>query len=98
MKHEIHIIKSFRIIKPYTLEIVFGNNKLKTINFLPVLSGEIYGPLKNLNCFNKVILDTEVNTIVWPNGADFDPTLLYYWEHHIDELTQRAEKWEIEIS
>jgi len=98
MKHEIRKIKSFRIAAPYTLEIVFGNNNLKTINFFPVLSGEIYGPLKNPDCFNKVVLDTEVNTIVWPNGADFDPALLYNWEHHIDELVQQAKKWETEIT
>ncbi|MBA2562216.1 MAG: DUF2442 domain-containing protein [Chitinophagaceae bacterium] len=93
MLHEIHTIKSFSIAAPYTLEIVFGDNSHKTINFLPVLTGEMYGPLKNPDCFDKVILDTEVNTIVWPNGADFDPALLYNWEHYIEELTQRAKKW-----
>lgn len=98
MKHEIHTVKSFHIIKPFTLGIVFGNNNYKTINFLPILTGEMYGPLKSLDYFDKVMLDTEVNTIVWTNGADFDPALLYNWQHHIDELTQRAKKWKTEIT
>ncbi len=93
MQHEIHTIKSFNIAAPYTLEIIFEDDILKTINFLPVLTGEMYGPLKNQDCFNKVILDSEINTVVWPNGVDFDPALLYHWEHYIDELTQRAIKW-----
>ncbi len=94
MQHEIHTIKSFHLTAPYTLQIIFEDNSRKTIDFLPVLTGEMYGPLKNPGYFAKVMLDTEVNTIVWPNGADFDPSLLYNWEHHIHELKQRSKKWE----
>ncbi len=94
MQHEIHQIKSFRITAPHTLEIIFEDNLYKTINFSPILTGEMYGPLKDPGYFNKVILDTEINTLVWPNGADFDPTLLHNWEQHIIELTQRSKKWE----
>jgi hypothetical protein len=94
MLHEIHTIKSFCIVAPYTLEIVFEDNSRKTINFLPILTGEMYGPLKTPDYFNRVTLDPEVKAIVWPNGADFDPAILYNWEHHIPELIQRAKKWE----
>lgn len=96
MLHEIHTIKSFRKIAPYTLEIVFGNNYCTTINFLPMLKGEMYGPLKNSDCFDKATLDPEVKTIVWPNGADFDPSLLYNWEQNLEELKLRSEEWEKE--
>ena len=95
MLHEIHKIQLFKIVAPYTLEILFEDNNYKTINFLPVLKGEMFGPLKNLDCFNKARLDSEANTIVWPNGADFDPALLYNWEHYIAELTERAKQWSI---
>ncbi len=94
MVHEIHAAKSFRITAPYTIEIEFEDGVRRTINFLPLLKGEVYGPLKNLDFFNRVKLDTEAKTIVWPNGADFDPALLYHWEQHVEELTQRAKKWE----
>jgi Protein of unknown function (DUF2442) len=98
MLHEIHTIKSFRKIAPYTLEIVFGNNDCKTINFLPLLNGEMYGPLKNKEYFDKVMIDPEVKTIVWPNGADFDPALLYNWENCIEELKSRVKEWEAETT
>ncbi len=52
----------------------------------------MYDPLTNHDYFNKVMLDTEVNTNFWPNGADFDPALLYHWEHHILEFTLWAKK------
>ena len=93
MSHEIHKIHSFKIAGPYTLEILFQDNHSKKINFLPLLHGEMFGPLQNIDCFNRVKLDEETNTIVWPNGADFDPALLYNWENLIDELTQRAKEW-----
>lgn len=94
MQHEIHTIKSIRITAPYTLQIIFGDNSHKIINFLPVLKGEMFGPLKNTEYFKRVMLDAEVKTIVWPNGADFDPSILYNWEQHIEELRQRAETWD----
>ncbi len=71
MLHEIHKVKSFKIAEPFTLEIVFEDSIHKTINFSPILKGDIYGPLNNVSYFNKVVLDKEVNTILWPNGADF---------------------------
>ena len=98
MQHKIHSIKSFHIVAPYTLEIIFEDNKSKAINFLPDLNGEMYGPLQNPDLFNRVKIDDEVKTILWPNGADFDPALLYHWEHHIEELTIRAKEWGIHSS
>ena len=95
MNHEIHYIKTFKIIGPQIIEVVFENNILKTINLAPVLYGEMYGPLKDADFFKQVKLDEEVQTLVWPNGADFDPSMLYYWEQHVDELECRAKEWQV---
>lgn len=93
MQHDIHKIKSFRLVGDYTIEIFFEDSTSKSINFSPILFGEMYGPLKDPNVFEKVFLDSEVHTIAWPNGADFDPSLLYNWNQHVKELTQRAKQW-----
>lgn len=95
MEHSIHKIIAFRSLGKYQLEITFEDNESKTIDFLPVLYGEMYGPLKNPALFEKVFLDKEVQTIAWPNGADFDPSLLYHWDNHISELSERAKLWSI---
>ena len=76
-------------------EILF-NNTLKTINFSPILYGEMYGPLKDPEYFKRVALDQEVHTIVWPNGADFDPSLLYNWEHYVEELSRGQKEWRMQ--
>lgn len=93
MIHRIYRVRSFRITAPYTLTVQFDDDVERTINFEPVLSGELFGPLRDLTLFNGVQLDPEVNTLVWPNGADFDPATLHDWPEHEHELASRARKW-----
>ena len=68
MKHPIHFVHSFEIIGPFTLSVEFCDGISQTIDFSPVLLGQIYGPLQDLALFNKVQIDTETGTLVWPNG------------------------------
>jgi len=35
-----------------------------------VLTGPVFDVLKDLNVFKKVAVDPELETVVWPNGAD----------------------------
>jgi hypothetical protein len=79
MKHPIHRVVGFSIVGPYTLEIEFDDRTGRKINFTPVLKGELFGELRDLTLFEKVELDPEVHTLVWPNGADFDPATLHDW-------------------
>jgi hypothetical protein len=37
----------------------------------------VFAPLKELSYFQQVQVNPEVGTIVWPNGADLDPDVLY---------------------
>jgi hypothetical protein len=77
MAYEIHRVTSFQIIAPFTLSIQFEDGASETIDFRPVLKGELYGPLQDPTIFSQVHIDPEVHTLVWPNGADFDRAILY---------------------
>lgn len=90
MNHPIYRVRSFQITAPYTLRVVFDDGVEQTVNFEPVLGGQLYGPLRDLSLFNQVRLDGEVHTLVWPNGADFDPATLHDWPEQVQELTARA--------
>jgi len=94
MHHPIYKVCSFDILAPYTLKVGFDDGTEQTINFQPILSGELYRPLRELLLFNEVRIDPEVHTLVWPNGADFDPATLRDWPEHVDALTARAREWE----
>ena len=63
------------------------------IDFRPVLHGALLGPLRDLAKFNAVTLDSEVGTLTWPNGADFDPAVLHDWPTLRHEFAARAETW-----
>ena len=80
MKHKIYRVESFKIVGPYTLRVKFNDNTQQIINFWPALWGELYEPLRDAAVFNQVELSPEVHTLIWPNGADFDPETLHDWD------------------
>jgi len=93
MVHPIYHVRSFVIVAPYTLQVQFDDNTAQIIDFQPILAGELYGPLRDLSLFNQVRIDSEVRTLVWPNGADFDPATLHDWPEYVDAWITRARQW-----
>jgi uncharacterized protein DUF2442 len=93
MAHEIHRVISFQKIGPFTLSIQFEDGTSQTIDFRPVLKGELYGPLQEPTVFDQVRIDPEIHTLVWPNGADFDPAILHNWSESKPALKALAEQW-----
>jgi hypothetical protein len=77
----------------YCLRVGFDDGSAREIDLEPILQGEIYGPLRDREVFNSVKVDPEVHTVVWPNGADFDPAILHDWPKHQPAMLQLAKKW-----
>ncbi|MBI3430215.1 MAG: DUF2442 domain-containing protein [Actinobacteria bacterium] len=61
----------------YTIWIRFADGVSGDVNLQGELWGEVFEPLKNLSEFRKFKVDEELQTLVWPNGADFAPEFLY---------------------
>jgi Protein of unknown function (DUF2442) len=93
MIHPIYRVVSFVIVAPYTLRVTFDDTTTQVIDFAPILAGELYGPLREAALFNQVQLDPEVQTLVWPNGADFDPATLHDWPEHLEGMKALARQW-----
>jgi hypothetical protein len=93
MKHAIHSVMQVQVVGPWTLHLVFGDGTERIIDFRSVLLGELYGPLNEMALFRQVRVDPEVHTIIWPNGADFDPATLHDWPDYESEWIARARKW-----
>jgi len=70
-------VKSAIHIKDYILDITFSDGSTKRVNLSSSLDGEIFKPLKDPSYFAKVSVNDELETICWPNGADFAPEYLY---------------------
>jgi hypothetical protein len=93
MVHPIHRVAAFSIVGPYTLSVSFVDGTEQLVDLKPVLHGVLFGPLQDLAVFNAVRLDEEVGTLVWPNGADFDPATLHDWPQVRDEFAARSKGW-----
>ena len=94
MQHPIHRVTAFEQTAPYTLSIRFEDGVSRTINFEPILHGELFGPLRDPKEFARVRIDREVHTLVWPSGADFDPAILHDWPEHEAEFMKAAASWD----
>jgi Protein of unknown function (DUF2442) len=93
MAHEIYRVCSFQKAAPFTLRVQFDDGTSQIIDFRPVLKGELYSPLQEPTLFDQVRIDPEVHTLVWPNGADFDPAILHNWSDSGAALKTLAEQW-----
>jgi hypothetical protein len=61
----------------YKIWVKFNNDEEGIINLQNELDGEMFEPLQNLDSFKKFHVDSEIETIVWENGADMSPEFLY---------------------
>ncbi len=95
MKHAIHRVTGFEIVGPYSLEVSFEDGVSQSIDLEPVLEGELYGPLRDPAVFERVLIDPEIGTLVWPNGADFDPATLHDWPEVADKFAAMARRWKV---
>ena len=94
MEHlPLHWVKAFSIVGPYQLDVTFEDGFTQRVDLSGILHGQVFGPLRDLAVFNAVRLDEELENLVWPNGADFDPSSLYYWPEVKDGMIARAQQW-----
>lgn len=89
MRHHFIRVASAEVVGDHSLRLLFSDGHAKILDFSPVLHGTLFAPLRNPEFFRQVTIDPEVGTLVWPNGADFDPSSLYEWEAIVDELSAR---------
>ncbi|MFN2262054.1 MAG: DUF2442 domain-containing protein [Psychroflexus sp.] len=90
---EIKITKA-EALTPYQIKVTFNDNTIKTIDLEPILYGAYFESLRNPELFKRIRVNQEIQTIEWPNGADFHPETLYNWENYKDELIEKAKSWE----
>ena len=93
MAHPIYRVVSFEIVGKYMLRVTFDDGAVQVIDFRPVLAGELFGPLQDEKLFCQVEVDPEVHTLVWQNGADFDPAILHDWPEYSGEMQRMAKQW-----
>ena len=69
-------IKSVRYLSGYKLWVSFNDASSGEVDLSGELSGTMFEPLCDEKLFSQVSVDPELETLVWPNGADLAPEYL----------------------
>lgn len=72
-------VKGVRYIRDYRLELSFTDGITRELDLKPYIAGRggVFRPLEDPEFFQQVQVDSEAGTIVWPNGVDSCPDVLY---------------------
>jgi hypothetical protein len=72
-------VRAVEVLESFLVRLQFSDGATKEIDLSVHLHGPIFAPLRDdPEFFRSVRVDAELGTIVWPNGADIDPDVLYY--------------------
>jgi hypothetical protein len=80
-----HYVAEASYVDDYKLRIQFENNEVRLVDLKNHLDGPIFEPLQNVNFFQRFEVNHDIDTVVWPNGADFSPDFLYEIGERINE-------------
>lgn len=72
-----HYVTEAEYLGGYRLRLTFEDNETKIVDLENYLEGGVFEPLKDPQYFKLVTLNRDIDTIVWPNNADFSPDFLY---------------------
>lgn len=71
-------VRAVRVLTGRTVEVTFRDGTLRCVDLTPLLWGPVFADIAEDDArFGQVRVDEELGTLVWPNGADIDPDVLY---------------------
>lgn len=72
-------IASVKPLEDFVVRLEFTDGTQREIDLEPFLRGKVFENLRqDINAFREVRVDERMGTIVWENGADIDPDVLYH--------------------
>jgi len=76
-------IASVRVVGDYVVELIFKDGSVGQVDLAPSIVGRggVFEALNDPSVFSQVRVDPESGTIVFPNGVDLDPDVLYEDAH-----------------
>lgn len=73
-------IREVQYLGGHRLRVTFADGIVSDVDLFEKLSGAVgpmFEPLRDLAFFAKVMVDPDLGTVVWPNGADLAPDALH---------------------
>ena len=70
-------IRGVEALDGFRVRLCLTDGSTREVDLGPFLNGPVFEPIRNDPAvFRSVRVDSELGTIVWPNGADIDPDVL----------------------
>ncbi len=87
-------ITNARYLEDYKVEVSFNNGRKGIADLADTLKGTMFEPLKNKSVFSRLVVDKELDTLVWSNGADLAPEYIYFQAFKKEpELQSQFKQW-----
>ena len=87
-------VRQARYLRNFEVEVTFNDDRRGVADLRTALDGKIFEPLRDLDVFSQLRVDPELDTIVWPNGADLAPEFIYFLAFKNDpDLQDRFKAW-----
>jgi len=87
-------VNNAEYIGDYKVKVTFNNGRTGVADLSSAVKGSVFEALQYKSLFSKLKVDEELETIVWPNGADIAPKYIYYLAFKDDvELEPVFRKW-----
>lgn len=78
----------------YKVAVSFNDGRTGVADLSAALKGTVFEPLKDISVFSQLRVDDELETIVWPNGADLAPEYIYFQTFRDNpDLQAQFRKW-----
>lgn len=90
-----HIVKKVKYIEDFKLLLTFNDKKKKIVDLIKYSNESqetVFYPFKNIEFFKSVEVDEFAGTLVWPNGADLCPDVLYEMGVEVKEEKKKLSK------
>lgn len=89
----LHIVEA-KYIEEYKVQVKFNDGREGVADLSDALKGTVFAPLKDRSRFSRLTVDKELETIVWPNGADLAPEYVYFQAFKNESgLQEQFKRW-----
>ncbi len=72
-------VTEVQVVGDHRLALAFDDGTRGEVDMSDDAWPGVFEPLRDPEYFRQVVLDEELGTIVWPNGADIAPETLHIW-------------------
>lgn len=87
-------VRAATYLDDHKIDVLFNDGRKGIVDLSASLRGPMFEPLRDQAAFAQITVDPGLQTIVWPNGADFAPEYLYFLAFRDEpELQDRFREW-----